>query len=323
MAQTKFTDLAILSLPLRTKFRQIHTREIAIFKGERWSEFSPFIEYDDQEAAQWLSAALTWANDPLPKLQRQSIPVNATLPAVAPKEIEGVLAGFGSFNSVKVKVAEKGTTTSDDIARIREVAKLYPNARIRLDANGGFDVATALELVRKLAEFNLEYFEQPVATIPELKQLRQALVQDGIKLKIAADESIRKATDPLLVAKEGAADIAVIKVQPLGGIQNALKIAKDSGLEIVVSSALESSVGLSHGLYLAGAIEDLKYDCGLATAALLEADVTNTPLLAVDGQIQIRTVEPNEELLERFAAPQDRRDWWLQRIERCLDLLES
>ena len=323
MAQTKFTDLAILSLPLRTKFRQIHTREIAIFKGERWSEFSPFNEYDDQEAVQWLSAALTWANDPLPKLQRQSIPVNATLPAVAPKEIEGVLAGFGSFNSVKVKVAEKGTTTSDDIARIREVAKLYPNARIRLDANGGFDVATALELVRMLAEFNLEYFEQPVATIPELKQLRQALVHDGIKLKIAADESIRKATDPLLVAKEGAADIAVIKVQPLGGIQNALKIAKDSGLEIVVSSALESSIGLSHGLYLAGAIEDLKYDCGLATAALLEVDVTNSPLLAVDGQIQIRTVEPNEELLERFAAPQDRRDWWLRRIERCLDLLES
>lgn len=323
MAQSKFTDLAILSLPLRNKFRQIQTREIAIFKGERWSEFSPFVEYGDQESAQWLKAALAWANDPLPALKRTSIPVNATLPAVSPESVQAVLSSFGVFSTVKVKVAEKGGTVEEDIQRLRKVRELYPEAKIRLDANGAFDVETALELVGKLSDFNLEYFEQPVATIPELTQLRKKLADAGIALKIAADESIRKASDPLVVAREGAADIAVIKVQPLGGIQNALRIAHASGLEIVVSSALESSIGLAHGLHLAGALDELHYDCGLATAALLEADVTDNPLLSIDGQIEIRSVEPNEELIEKYSAAPDRRDWWLQRIDRCWSLLES
>jgi o-succinylbenzoate synthase len=323
MAQSKFTDLAILSLPLRNKFRQIQTREIAIFKGERWSEFSPFIEYGDQESAQWLKAALSWANEPLPALKRTSIPVNATLPAVSPELVQKALSSFGKFSTVKVKVAESGTTVADDIQRLRKVRDLYPEAKIRLDANGAFDVETALGLIRNLADFNLDYFEQPVATIPELAQLRQKLAAEGISLKIAADESIRKETDPLLVAREGAADIAVIKVQPLGGIQNALHIAKESGLEVVVSSALESSIGLSHGLHLAGALDELKFDCGLATAALLEADVTDQPLLPVDGRIEIRNVEPSQELIEKYLAAPDRRDWWLARIDRCWSLLES
>ena len=302
MTQGKITDIAILALPLRTRFRQIQTREIAIFRGERWAEFSPFVEYDDAESSQWLKAALSWANDPLPQLQRKAIGVNATLPAVENSEIEKVLEPFGVFRTIKIKVAENSSAIDQDIERIRQVRKLYPGVRIRLDANGGFSVDAALDLAEKTQELGLEYFEQPVATIAELKQLRQKLVERNIELKIAADESIRKASDPLLVAREKAADIAVLKVQPLGGIAPALEIAKDCGLEIVVSSALESSIGISQGLYLAGALPELNYDCGLATAALLAADVTDKPLIATSGEIQIQEVEPTDELIDKYSV---------------------
>jgi O-succinylbenzoate synthase len=321
--QGKITDIAILALPMRTPFRQIQTREIAIFRGQRWAEFSPFVEYDDAESSQWLKAALSWANDPLPQLHRKSIGVNATLPAVANSEIERVLEPFGAFRTLKIKVAEKGSAVEEDLERIKQVRKLYPDVRIRLDANGGFSVDTALELAEKTQEIGLEYFEQPVASISELKHLRQELIEKNIELKIAADESIRKASDPLMVAREQAADIAVLKMQPLGGIASALRIAKESGLEIVVSSALESSIGISQGLYLAGALPELNYDCGLATAALLAADVTVKQLLPVNGQLDIREVEPTDELIDKYSANGERKDWWLRRIERCWSLLES
>ena len=320
MAQAKFTDIAILALPLRTRFRQIETREMAIFRGQRWAEFSPFLEYGDEEASQWLRAALSWANDPLPELKRKSINVNATLPAVPLEQIASTLSHFGEFHSVKIKVGEKNEL-QEDIARIRRVRELYPQAKIRLDANGALDVDAALFLAIQLKDLGLEYFEQPVASIPELKKLKQLLESNGINLKIAADESIRKAQDPLLVAEENAADIAVIKVQPLGGIERALKIAEESGLEIVVSSALESSIGISQGLHLAAALPVLNYDCGLATAALLAADVTSNPLLPVHGAIEVREIEPEQELIEKYAASPERRDWWLARIDRCLELL--
>lgn len=320
MAQANFTDIAILALPLRTSFRQIQTREIAIFRGQRWAEFSPFLEYSDEEASQWLRAALSWANDPLPDLNRRVIKVNATLPAVALDQISGTLEHFGKFETVKIKVAET-KELSADIARVRKVRELFPDVKIRLDANGALDVESALFLASQLANLGLEYFEQPVATIPELKQLKQQFESKGIALKIAADESIRKAEDPLRVAEEKAADIAVIKVQPLGGIDRALQIASDSGLEIVVSSALESSIGISHGLHLAAALPQLNYDCGLATTALLAADVTTSPLLPSNGVMEVREVEPNQELIEKYSVTDERKEWWLNRIDRCLELL--
>lgn len=323
MTQGKITDIAILALPLRTRFRQIQTREIAIFRGVRWAEFSPFVEYDDAESSQWLKAALSWANDPLPKLQRTSIGVNATLPAVEKSEIERVLQPFGIFRTIKIKVAERNSELDQDLERIRRVRELYPDVRIRLDANGSFTVEQALDVAEKTQDLGLEYFEQPVATVSELKLLREQLNDKKIELKIAADESIRKASDPLLVAREQAADIAVLKMQPLGGIVPALKIAQECGLEIVVSSALESSIGISQGLYLAGALPELTYDCGLATAALLAADVTERPLVAVNGEIRIQEVEPTDALIDKYSVSGERKDWWLKRIERCWSLLES
>ena len=324
MPADQITDVAVVALPLRTKFRGIVVREALIFRGsQRWSEFSPFTEYEDEEASQWLAGAISWANDPLPSTFRDSIPVNATLPAVSPDEVAAVLSPFGNFGSVKIKVAEKGQSLADDVARARKVRDLYPEAKIRLDANAGYTTADTMVVARELRDLDLQYIEQPVRTIAELKELRTWLAEEQIPLKVAVDESIRKSTDPLLVAREQAADIAVIKVQPLGGIRRAMAIASESGLVIVVSSALETSSGIGHGLHLAAAMPKLSYDCGLATACLLGGDVVEDPLVSAEGQIELREVSPSEELLEKYAASEERKAWWLGRLERCLRLLES
>ena len=324
MAADEITDVSVVALPLRTRFRGVVVREALIFRGsQRWSEFSPFVEYEDEEAAQWLAGAISWANDPLPSVFRNSIPVNATVPAVSPDEVADVLSPFGSIGSVKIKVAEKGQNLQDDIARVRRVRDLYPEVALRLDANAGYTTEQTMEIARELRNLNLEYIEQPVASIPELKELRTWLAEEQIPLKVAVDESIRKSSDPLLVAREQAADIAVIKVQPLGGIRRAMAIASESGLEVVVSSALETSIGISHGLHLAAAMPNLSYDCGLATARLLGGDIVDSPLVPVGGQIELREVSPSADLLEKYAASPERASWWLERLERCRKLLES
>lgn len=324
MAADEITDISVVALPLRTRFRGIVVREALIFRGsQRWSEFSPFVEYEDEEAAQWLAGAISWANDPLPSVFRDSVPVNATVPAVSPDEVADVLSPFGNFGSVKIKVAEKGQSLQDDIARARRVRDLYPDVKIRLDANAGYTTEQTMEIARELRDLELQYIEQPVQSIPELKELRNWLAEEQISLKIAVDESIRKSTDPLLVAREQAADIAVIKVQPLGGIREAMAIASESGLEVVVSSALETSIGIAHGLHLAAAMPTLSYDCGLATARLLGGDIVDSPLVPVGGQIELREVSPNPDLLEKYAASPERTSWWLERLERCRVLLES
>jgi O-succinylbenzoate synthase len=318
----ELVDVRVLNLPLKSSFRGVTSRELMIFRGqERYAEFSPFLEYQDQESATWLQAALAFANEDLPDLKRDVIPVNATLPAVNGDRVEQLLENFPGFRTVKIKVAEKGQLLQDDIARIRAVKKLHPDAKIRLDANGGFTVNQALNLLESLREIELEYFEQPVASIAELVQLRSALREIGSNLKIAADESIRKATDPLLLARERAADIAVIKMQPLGGVARAKEIAQDSGLEIVVSSALESSLGIAQGLYLAGSLENLDYDCGLWTQNLFTDDIVKTPLTVQNASISVAIPELDPEKLERYRVSPDRERFWMQRLERCLDLL--
>ncbi|MTA59135.1 MAG: o-succinylbenzoate synthase [Actinobacteria bacterium] len=312
----------VVSLPLRTKFRGLNDREMVLFEGPNgWAEWSPFVEYEAEEAAAWLAAAIEFAYGNLPTLNRKSIPVNATLPAVAPDQVAKVLGRFGSFKTVKIKVAEKGQTTTDDLARIAQVMELYPHAKIRLDANGGYQVDEALELSKELVKRSvpLEYLEQPVQSIAEMAELRLKL--DELGVKIAADESVRKVSDPLAVAHANAADVLILKAAPLGGIAPAIQIAREAGLPVVISSALESSVGLSMGAHLAAALPDLEFDCGLATAALLAGDVTRNPLMPVDGQIEVRRVEVDEELLNTFKTDEHREDWWLERLEACYKLL--
>ena len=329
MSQNQIPELAqlvsaarVVSLPLRTKFRGLTDREMVLFEGPNgWAEWSPFVEYEAEEAAVWLAAALEFAFGNLPTLNRQSIPVNATLPAVAPDQVAKVLGRFGSFKTVKIKVAEEGQNITDDLARIAQVMELYPHAKIRLDANGGYQVEEALELAKELVKQSvpLEYLEQPVQSIAEMAELRLKL--DELGVKIAADESVRKVSDPLAVAHANAADVLILKAAPLGGIAPAIQIAREAGMPVVISSALESSVGLSMGAHLAAALPDLEFDCGLATAALLAGDVTRNPLMPVDGQIEVRRVEVDEDLLNTFKTEEHREDWWLERLEACYKLL--
>ena len=310
----------MVSIPMRTKFRGLTNREAVIFKAERWSEFSPFPEYSDQEASQWLKAALSFANDQLPEQKREEIKVNATLPAVAVSEIESVLNRFGKFETVKIKVAEKGESIAQDLERIREVSRLYPNAKLRLDANGGYSVKQALEIAEKLTGFNIEYLEQPVQSIEEMANLRAEL--NGRYL-ICADELIRKSSDPLAVAEAGAADLVMLKAQPLGGVSAALKLSSQIGWRSVVSSAIETSVGLAMGVHLACALEELEFDCGLGTANLLAGDIAKNPVIPVDSILRPNTVEVDLDLLKKYSASPDRQKFWRNRIARCLELLES
>lgn len=311
----------VVALPLVSRFRGIDVREALVVEGPNgWTEFSPFPEYDDTEASAWLAAAIDFGWGDAPMLLRETVRVNATVPAVPVGEVERVLARFSGCRTAKIKVADPGQGLRDDVARVSAVrAVLGPTGRIRVDANGSWTVDEAERAIHALSGFDLEYVEQPCATVEELWEIRQRVKYMGIP--IAADESVRKAADPLRVARHEAADILVIKAQPLGGISAALRIVRDAELPVVVSSALDTSVGISMGLHLAAAIPELEYDCGLATASLLAADVTDDPLLPVDGRLWVRRVVPSSRLLVAHAASPARTSWWRERLRRCYDLL--
>ena len=315
MRQQILETARVLSIPMRIKFRGITTREVLLFEGPKgWAEWSPFTEYEDEEASIWLKAAIEFAFGDIPEPRVKTIKVNATLAAV--KDVRAALEPFGNFEVVKIKVAEAGQTLQDDLDRIHEARKYYPEARIRLDANGGYDIETALTLAKAMYEEGvpLEYLEQPVKTIAELAELRLKLKL--LNIKVAADESVRKVSDPLAVAQAHAADLLVLKAAPLGGINNALRIANQAGLPVVVSSALETSVGISMGAYLAAALNS-EYASGLATAALLTEDVTDTPLIPTNGEIPLTRITPNKNSLAKLQAPADRTTWWLERLNCC------
>ncbi len=309
----------VVSLPMRVEFRGVLNREVLLLDGPAgWAEFSPFPEYDDEESSRWLASAIEagWLGYPEPV--RDWVPVNATLPAVSVDMVRPVLEAFDAVHTVKIKVAEAGQTLSDDAARVGAVRHLLPDAKIRVDANGGWDVDQAVSALRMLSIFGLEYAEQPVATIAEMAAVRSAL--NGSVL-IAADESVRKASDPLAVARAGAADLLVVKAAPLGGVHRALEIVAEAGLPAVVSSALDSSVGIRTGLALAAALPELPYACGLGTVALMSGDVTPQRLVASEGGLTVRDVVADPAYLAHFAASAERREWWLERLQRCHALL--
>jgi len=312
----------VVSVPLVTRFRGVDHREAVLLDGpEAWSEFAPFVEYDDAEASTWLAAALSvgWRRSSAPVL-RARIRVNATLPAVSLDRVAATLARFGECRTVKIKVAERGETLADDVARVAEVRRLIgPEGRIRLDANGAWNVDEAEHAVRALERFDLEYVEQPCASIDELAELRRRIHRLGVP--IAADESVRKAADPLAVARAGAADLLVIKAAPLGGVDRALAIVAEAGLPAVVSSALDTSIGLAMGAELAARLPQLDHDCGLGTAALLADDVAVPPLDPSNGAIAVRPVTADPDALRRLAADPARTAWWRERLARCYSLL--
>ncbi|KDA04944.1 O-succinylbenzoate synthase [Microbacterium sp. CH12i] len=311
----------VVALPMTTRFRGVDVREALLFEGPQgWAEFSPFVEYADAEASVWLASAIDFAWNEQPAPLRDRIPVNATVPAVAAADVVGVLARFPGCRTAKVKVAEAGQHLSDDIARVRAVRDVMgPLGRVRIDANAAWNVDEAERALHALAEFDIEYAEQPCATVEELAEVRARVKYMGIL--IAADESIRKAEDPIAVARAGAADLIVIKAQPLGGIRRALDIVAESGLPAVVSSALDTAIGLSQGAALAAALPQLDFDCGLGTGALFVENVAK--LSPVDGSIPVGRITPDEARLERLAASADRQDWWRERLTRCHALLSD
>jgi len=315
------TTPTVFSVPLRSRFRGLTVREGVLLHGAAgWGEFSPFWDYDDAESLAWWWAAREAADTGWPDPVRMSIPVNVTVPAVGPELAARIVAESGCATA-KVKVAEVGQEFAEDLARVAAVRRaLGKRGRIRIDANGAWDVPTAIERIRRLdrAARGLEYVEQPCRTVAELAAVRRA-----VDVLIAADESIRRSEDPLEVVRAEAADIAILKVQPLGGVRAALELAERLALPVVVSSALESSIGLAAGLALAAALPELPYACGLATAALLERDVVAEPLLPVDGEIAVRRLEPDPRLLAAAGADEGVIASWRERIAAVSSLEAS
>lgn len=313
----------VVALPVVTRFRGVDLREALLLEGpEGWTEFSPFTEYADEEAATWLAGAIDFGWHPSPRAERSEIPVNATVPAVSAASVPHVLSRFDGCRTAKVKVAERGQRLDDDVARVRAVREqMGPEGRIRVDANGGWNIDEAEHAIHALAAYDLEYVEQPCAEVDELAEVRRRVAYMGIP--IAADESVRKASDPLAVARAGAADLLVVKAQPLGGVERALRIVAEAGLPAVVSSALDTSVGLAMGVALAASLPNLDVDCGLGTASLLAADVTSDPLRPQGGSVPVRRVSAEPDLLARHAADRERREWWLDRLSRCHAVLAA
>jgi len=304
--------MRVFSIPMTTRFRGITVREGALIEGDAgWGEWSPFIEYSPAVAEPWLRCAEEAAVGDWPVPVRDAVPVNVTVPVVSPEDAHRLVAGSGCATA-KVKVADPGTPLAEDLARVEAVrGALGPSGHVRVDANGAWDVDVAVSSIIELdrAAGGLEYVEQPCATVEDL-----AAVRRKVDVPIAADESIRRAEDPYRVRDLEAADIAVIKVQPLGGVRACLRIAEDIGMPVVVSSALETSLGLAAGVALAAALPELDHACGLATRALLTADVASPQLVPVDGMLPVGVPAVAPSLLDAVAAPPDRVAWWADRL---------
>ena len=308
MDQQLLDTLRVIALPMKTKFRGITVREVALIKGPHgWGEFSPFLEYDDAESAPWLASAIEAATTPKPKLYRTSVAINGTIPALNdPIDLKRVVDSFPGVTSFKVKA---GNDLSEDLARVNVIRNLQPQAKIRIDVNGLWSVDQAEAFLSAVGD--IEYVEQPCATIEELRELKSRT-----SVKIVGDEVLRKAADPFAIDLTGAIDYLMFKVQPLGGIKRAHALAKHHNLPVVVSSALESAVGINYGLTLAASFETMNFNCGLGTGSLLASDVAHLPI--VDGKMEITEFEPQ---LAGLDVASDRFEWWKNRIMRTAELL--
>ena len=309
MDQQLLDTLRVIALPMKTKFRGITVREVALIKGPHgWGEFSPFLEYDDAESAPWLASAIEAATTPKPKLYRTSVAINGTIPALNdPIDLKRVVDSFPGVTSFKVKA---GNDLAEDLARVNVIRNLQPQAKIRIDVNGLWSVDQAEAFLSAVGD--IEYVEQPCATIEELRELKSRT-----SVKIVGDEVLRKAADPFAIDLTGAIDYLMFKVQPLGGIKRAHALAKHHNLPVVVSSALESAVGINYGLTLAASFETMNFNCGLGTGSLLAADVAHLPI--VDGKMEITEFEPQ---LAGLDVASDRFEWWKNRIMRTAELLQ-
>jgi len=305
-------DVLVFDLPMRLRFRRQTRRSGVLLRGAAgWGEFSPFPDYDATTCSRWLAAAREAADEEWPRPLRERVPVNTTVPAVGPEKAHALVSRSGC-TTAKVKVAEPGQSLADDVARVEAVRDaLGPSGRVRVDANAAWTVDAAVTALKALDVFDLEYAEQPVSTLDEMAELRRR-----VDVRLAADESVRTADDPLRIAGLHAADVVVLKVQPMGGVRRCLEVAEACGLPVVVSSAVETSVGIAAGVALAAALPELPFACGLGTVSLLDGDVAADSLLPVDGHLPVRRVEPDP---ARVHADGDMTTWWLERMQAAAD----
>jgi O-succinylbenzoate synthase len=310
-------ELHPVRIPMRQRFRRVDHREAVLVRGPRgWGEFSPFPDYPPEVTTRWLAAALELACGELPDPRRASVPVNVTIPATTP-DIAVALVRESGATTAKVKIGDHEDSEQEDLERVRAVRDtLGPDGHVRVDVNASWDVDTATRRLEHLAEFDLQYVEQPVATIAEMKMLRAR-----VPIPLAADELVRQSPHPLRVIEEGAADVLILKVQPMGGVNRVLDLAHRSTIPVVISSALETSVGIYGGLLAASLLDELPYACGLGTVALIEGDPTLQPLVPVDGMLEVRRPEPDPGLLERWRPERDRGAEMLRKLRAAAEVL--
>lgn len=316
-AMLEVLELHPVRIPMRHRFRRIDHREAVLIKGPTgWGEFSPFPDYPPQVTTRWLAAALEAACSTLPDPGRPMVPINVTVPAVSPEVAVGLVLESGA-GTAKVKVGEPGQTPAEDEERLAAVREaMGPSGKIRIDVNATWDLDTATERISALSRFDLEYVEQPVATLEEMVELKKR-----IDVPLAADELVRLRPDPLEVAEMGAADVLVVKAQPLGGVTRTLDLAARAGIPVVVSSALETSIGIYSGLLVASLLPSLPYACGLGTVALIEGDPTRAPLVSMNGELEVRRPEPDPELLARWRPDRDRAAEMLRKVRSAAKVL--
>lgn len=310
-------ELHPVRIPMRHRFRRVDHREAVLIRGPAgWGEFSPFPDYPPEVTTRWLAAALELACGSIPQPGRHRVPVNVTVPAVGP-DTARALVGESGARTAKVKIGDPGDDTATDDERLQAVRDaLGPGGRMRVDVNASWDLETATKRLEGLAHFDLEYVEQPVATVAEMAELRKRS-----PVPLAADEVVRQSPEPLRVLEAGAADVLILKVQPMGGISRVLDLASRSSVPVVISSALETSVGMYAGLLAASLLEDLPYACGLGTVALIEGDPTSDPLITTDGMLTVRRPEPTDDLLKRWRPERDRSAEMLRKVRAAAEVL--
>ncbi|MGN6474457.1 MAG: o-succinylbenzoate synthase [Mycobacteriales bacterium] len=313
------STLHVFDIPMRVRFRGQERRQGVLIAGPAgWGEFSPFPDYDSTVAARWLAAALEASQTGWPAPLRSTVPVNTTVPAIGAEQAHAMVTASGC-RTAKVKVAEAGQTLADDVARVEAVRDaLGADGALRVDANGAWDLDRATAALQELSRFDLEYAEQPVRTLEEMAALRRR-----VDVRLAADESVRTAADPLRVAGLEAADIVVLKVQPLGGVRRCLDVAAACGLPVVVSSAVETSVGLAAGVALAAALPELPFACGLGTVTLLDGDVCADPLVPTDGVLPVRPVAPDPAAIAAVTADDNTVASWQVRLRDARAVLDA
>lgn len=310
-------ELHPVRIPMRHRFRRVDHREAVLIKGPRgWGEFSPFPDYPPEVTTRWLAAALELACADLPVPGRSEIPVNVTIPAVNPVTATALVLESGA-GTAKVKIGDPGDDEALDEARVRAVREaLGPRGKIRVDVNALWDVETATQRLERLDRFDLQYAEQPVATVEEMVDLRRR-----VRVPLAADELVRQSPHPLQVIEAGGADVLIVKVQPMGGVSRVLDLARRAGIPVVISSAVETSVGIYAGLLAASLLDELPYACGLGTVSLIAGDPTLSPLVATRGMLEVRRPEPTPELLARWRPERDRSAEMLRRVRAAAEVL--